>query len=134
MSNKKTKTEYGQGIEVSAKGDVYSFGVMLLEMVTRKRPTNNMFSDGVDLRKWVRGAFPDHILDVVDITLKEEANLEGERDTVDSLHRLEQCCIQMLDLAMMCTEENPQKRPIASSAVQMLVNIWKQTGFEALSL
>ncbi|KAH7543069.1 hypothetical protein FEM48_Zijuj02G0144200 [Ziziphus jujuba var. spinosa] len=116
------------GIEVSAKGDIYSFGVMLLEMVTRKRPTSNMFTDGLDLRKWVRCALPDHILDVVDITLKQKANLEGKNETVGSLHRLEQCCIQMLDLAMMCTEDNPQKRPTASSVVQMLMNIWKQLG------
>ncbi|XP_048324690.2 probable LRR receptor-like serine/threonine-protein kinase At3g47570 [Ziziphus jujuba] len=126
--------EYGQGIEVSAKGDIYSFGVMLLEMVTRKRPTSNMFTDGLDLRQWVRYALPDHILDVVDITLKQEANLGGQNDTVGSLHRLEQCCIQMLDLAMICTDDNPQNRPTASSVVQMLVNIWKKMGFKALSV
>ncbi|KAF3454472.1 hypothetical protein FNV43_RR04919 [Rhamnella rubrinervis] len=122
--------EYAQGNEVSAKGDIYSFGVILLEMITRKRPTSDMFSDGLDLRKWVSCAFPDHILDVVDIKLKEDANPQG---TPGDLHRLEQSCIQILNLAMMCTEDNPQKRPTASSAVQMLVNIWKQVGFEASS-
>ncbi|PQQ06520.1 uncharacterized protein Pyn_06538 [Prunus yedoensis var. nudiflora] len=65
--------EYGQGVEVSAKGDVYSFGVVLLEMFTRKRPTSDVFSDGLDLRKWVGSAFPDQIWDVVDTTLKQEA-------------------------------------------------------------
>ncbi|THG01579.1 hypothetical protein TEA_029759 [Camellia sinensis var. sinensis] len=66
--------EYAQGIEVSASGDVYSFGVIMLEMITGKKPTNQMFSDGIDLRKWVWSAFPDRILDVVDISLKQEAN------------------------------------------------------------
>ncbi|KAB2630169.1 pentatricopeptide repeat-containing protein [Pyrus ussuriensis x Pyrus communis] len=36
-------TEYGQGIEVSAKRHVHCFGVILLEMMTGKRPTSNMF-------------------------------------------------------------------------------------------
>ena len=99
-------------------------------MITRKRPTSDKFSDGLDLRKWVSCEFPDHILDVVDIKLKEEANSQG---TLGALHKLEQCCIQMVQLAMMCTEENSQKRPTASSAVRVLANIWKQMGFEAPS-
>lgn len=111
------ETEYGQGIEVSAKGDVYSFGVMLLEMITRRRPTSNMFSDGLDLRKWVSCAFPGKILDVVDTTLKQDAYLEV---THGALEELEQCSIQMLDVGMMCTEDNPHKRPPMSSVVQSL--------------
>ncbi|CAL9003403.1 unnamed protein product [Prunus brigantina] len=87
--------EYGQGVEVSAKGDVYSFGVVLLEMFTRKRPTSNMFSDGLDLRKWVGSAFPDQIWDVVDTTLKQEAS---SKDACDDLEKLEQCSIQLLEV------------------------------------
>ncbi|ONI04518.1 hypothetical protein PRUPE_6G325700 [Prunus persica] len=86
--------EYGQGVEVSAKGDVYSFGVVLLEMFTRKRATSNVFSDGLDLRKWVGSAFPDQIWDVVDTTLKQEARSRGTRD---ALEKLEQCSIQLLE-------------------------------------
>ncbi|VVA12694.1 PREDICTED: probable LRR receptor [Prunus dulcis] len=109
--------EYGQGIEVSAKGDVYSFGVMLLEMITRRRPTSNMYYDGLDLRKWVSGAFPGKILDVVDTTLKQDAYLEV---THGALEELEQCSIQMLDVGMMCREDNPHKRPPMSSVVKSL--------------
>ncbi|KAL6324107.1 hypothetical protein AAG906_006378 [Vitis piasezkii] len=121
--------EYGQGIDVSTRGDVYSFGVMMLEMITRKRPTNEMFSDGLDLRKWVCSAFPNQVLDIVDISLKHEAYLQ---EGSGALHKLEQCCIHMLDAGMMCTEENPQKRPLISSVAQRLKNVWKEMGFETL--
>ncbi|CBI36775.3 unnamed protein product, partial [Vitis vinifera] len=121
--------EYGQGIDVSTRGDVYSFGVMMLEMITRKRPTNEMFSDGLDLRKWVCSAFPNQVLDIVDISLKHEAYLE---EGSGALHKLEQCCIHMLDAGMMCTEENPQKRPLISSVAQRLKNVWKEMGFGTL--
>ncbi|XP_059068904.1 putative receptor-like protein kinase At3g47110 [Cryptomeria japonica] len=35
--------EYGVGARISAEGDIYTYGIMLLEMLTRKRPTNQMF-------------------------------------------------------------------------------------------
>ena len=101
----------------------------MLEMITRKRPTNEMFSDGLDLRKWVCSAFPNQVLDIVDISLKHEAYLE---EGSGALHKLEQCCIHMLDAGMMCTEENPQKRPLISSVAQRLKNVWKEMGFGTL--
>ncbi|PRQ42181.1 putative protein kinase RLK-Pelle-LRR-XII-1 family [Rosa chinensis] len=113
--------EYGQGIEVSAKGDIYSFGVMVLEMITRRRPTSNMFPDGLDLRKWVVSSFPDHVWDVVDSTLKEIQSTHG------ALDELEKCCIQMLDVGLMCTEENPHERPAMSFVVQKLKQVMKSS-------
>ncbi|MFQ6658441.1 hypothetical protein Gotur_027715 [Gossypium turneri] len=36
--------EYGiEGI-VSTKGDVYSFGILLMKIITRKKPTDEMFA------------------------------------------------------------------------------------------
>ncbi|XP_062001940.1 putative receptor-like protein kinase At3g47110 [Rosa rugosa] len=115
--------EYGQGNEVSTKGDIYSFGVMVLELITRKRPTSNMFPDEVDLRNWVHSSYPDHVLDVVDSALKEIKSTEG------ALQELERCCIQMLDVGLMCTEDTPQERPSMSFVVQKLTQCLKSSKF-----
>ena len=42
---------------------------MLLEMMTQKKPTRELFPDGLDLRKRVASAFPKHIMDVVGASL-----------------------------------------------------------------
>ncbi|KAL7164780.1 hypothetical protein ACSBR2_040645 [Camellia fascicularis] len=41
--------EYGMGEEVSTQGDMYNYRVLLLEMFTGKRPTNNMFTGNTPL-------------------------------------------------------------------------------------
>ena len=85
---------------------------MLLELITRQRPTGEMFTDGLD-----------HFLDVVDMSLKREAHSSG------ALEKLKQCCVHVVDTGMMCTEENPQSRPSISLISRELQNLWKQMEF-----
>ena len=58
--------EYGMGNEVSIYGDVYSYGILLLEMFTGKRPTDNMFHDSLSLRDFVKETLPKQIIDIID--------------------------------------------------------------------
>ncbi|XP_047266691.1 probable LRR receptor-like serine/threonine-protein kinase At3g47570 isoform X2 [Capsicum annuum] len=50
-----TPTEYGQDGLVSTKCDVYSYGIMLLETFTRRKP--NDFEGDVSLKQWVNHSF-----------------------------------------------------------------------------
>lgn len=45
--------EYGLGSKASTSGDVYSFGILVLEIFTAKKPTSEMFGEGLNL-----GQFP----------------------------------------------------------------------------
>ncbi|XP_031122478.1 putative receptor-like protein kinase At3g47110 [Ipomoea triloba] len=59
--------EYGIGAKASTFGDVYSFGILLLEMFTAKRPTDNLFNSGCSsLCEYVEMALPEHVIEIVD--------------------------------------------------------------------
>lgn len=66
--------EYGLGSEVSTYGDVYSYGVLLLEMFTGKRPTDDMFKEGLNLHKFAESALPNRVNEIVDPILFQESH------------------------------------------------------------
>ena len=57
------------GSEVSTKGDVYSFGVFLLEIFLGKKPTDEIFKDDLNLHSFVKMALPGQLVQIVDPTL-----------------------------------------------------------------
>ena len=60
-------SEYGLEGLVSTRCDVYSYGVMLMETFTRKRPSDDMFGEDLSLKRWVEvsiGETPDEVIDV----------------------------------------------------------------------
>ena len=57
------------GGKVSTAGDVYSFGIFLMEMFLGKRPTNEMFKDDLNLHNFVKMALPKRLVQIVDPTL-----------------------------------------------------------------
>ena len=46
---------------ISTKGDVYSFGVLLLQLITGCSPTDEKFNDGISLHEFVDRAFTKNI-------------------------------------------------------------------------
>ncbi|GFZ03047.1 leucine-rich repeat protein kinase family protein [Actinidia rufa] len=58
--------EYGMGDRASTLADVYSYGILLLEMFTGKRPTDNLFKDGMNLHSFVMRALPDQVMEIMD--------------------------------------------------------------------
>ncbi|KAM0864646.1 hypothetical protein ACQ4PT_043783 [Festuca glaucescens] len=64
--------EYAQTGQASISGDVYSFGIVLLEMLIGKRPTDPMFGNELSLVSFVERNYPDQILRIIDARLQRE--------------------------------------------------------------
>lgn len=54
------------GSEVSSKGDMHSFGILLLEIFTGKRPTDDSFIEGMNLNMFVKMSLPERATEIVD--------------------------------------------------------------------
>ncbi|KAM3702682.1 hypothetical protein ACJW31_04G043600 [Castanea mollissima] len=95
-----TPPEYGLGSEVSIKGDVYSYGILLLEMITGKRPTNSVFEGGLNLHNYASMALPDGVMDVVDPKLLNNVDEVLGNHNGSLANKMKECLIFMIkDLA-----------------------------------
>jgi LRR receptor-like serine/threonine-protein kinase FLS2 len=66
--------EYGFKGKVSIKGNVYSYGIILLEMIKMKKPTDTMFVEELTLKRWVNASRPNRMMEVVDEGLLRTEN------------------------------------------------------------
>lgn len=99
----------GGGRHAATSDDVYGFGIILLEMMTGRRPTDPMFKDGLSIVNFVDGNFPHEIFHVVDTHLTEECkNFSKERNL--SENTAHQCVVSVLQLALSCTNPIPSER------------------------
>ncbi|XP_017235581.1 probable LRR receptor-like serine/threonine-protein kinase At3g47570 isoform X2 [Daucus carota subsp. sativus] len=105
--------EYGMFGEISIEGDVYSYGILLLEIFSGKRPTeNSILIDGVgNLHDYVKKALPQRVMDIADPrTLLDH---EEHGSTVSQTHSramMEVCLESIFEVGLLCSEEMPQNR------------------------
>ncbi|KAK2988248.1 hypothetical protein RJ640_000009, partial [Escallonia rubra] len=94
--------EYGLEGSVSTSCDVYSYGIMLMETFTRKKPTDEMFAGQMTLKCWVKESLPSAVIQILDRSLlrKGSENSLAEVDGVSSI----------LKLALDCAAESPEQR------------------------
>ncbi|XP_058217300.1 probable LRR receptor-like serine/threonine-protein kinase At3g47570 [Rhododendron vialii] len=119
--------EYGMANEVSTFGDVYSYGILLLEMFTGKRPTDSMFSGTMSLHSFAKMALPDQVATIVDPTLFQQRDM-GEASsslyTPDrsspSSHQIHECLVSILKVGIACSQELPTDRMDINAVVSQL--------------
>nr|CAB3467292.1 unnamed protein product [Digitaria exilis] len=104
--------EYGLCGRPSTQGDVYSFGVMLLEMISGKRPTDVISEEGHGLHDWAKKRCLEHDLDAIvkclllhDSPSVQPFGLPGcEMEAVAVV-------MELLELGVACSQLAPSMRP-----------------------
>jgi hypothetical protein len=113
--------EYGQSWRSTTRGDVYSYGVILLELLTGKEPTGSDVKDieGGNLVQW----------------LLQMIRLGNDSEVLDPIvsdgpWKLDM--LKVLHVANMCTAEDPVKRPTMLQVVKLLRDVEASPGYPAL--
>lgn len=114
-------TEYGAGSIVSTHGDIYSYGILVLETITGRRPTDNTFEGTSGIHKYVEMAMNNSVMDIIDMDLvatelvNEHATVSGpsSKRRIDSL-------ISLLHLGLLCSAEMPSSRISSKEVIKEL--------------
>ncbi|GJY50841.1 leucine-rich repeat protein [Tanacetum coccineum] len=112
--------EYGMGNDMTSSGDVYSFGILLLELMTGKKPTDDMFNEGLSIHTFASMALPDHVTDVIDgdaiVLQSKEVNAK----------KVEECLAATIKIGVSCSMDSPLQRmkiEIVVNELQRILNI-----------
>ncbi|KAK2982525.1 hypothetical protein RJ640_023741 [Escallonia rubra] len=107
--------EYRTAGIVTPMGDVYSYGILLMETFTRKKPTDDLFVGELTMKKWVSESFSQAVLSIVDANLlareKEDFSENGS------------CLSMIMEVALNCTEDSPDERINMRDVVGRLTKI-----------
>lgn len=101
--------EYGYTLKVDEKIDIYSFGVVLLELLTGKRPLDPEFGESVDIVEWIR------------LKIRDNKSLEEALDPIaGNCRHVQEEMLLVLRIALLCTAKLPRDRPSMRDVITML--------------
>ncbi|KAI4351072.1 hypothetical protein L6164_005457 [Bauhinia variegata] len=107
--------EYGMGSTVSTKGDIYSYGILLLEMIVGRKPTDSMFSENLSLHKTCKMALLEGLIEQVDPHLLVQSD-DAYMDALVSFARI----------GVACSSEFPYERMGIKDVIVELLAIKKR--------
>lgn len=98
------------GFEVSTNGDMYSFGILVLEILTGIRPTDEIFENGQNLHNLVDNSLPNNVFQILDSSVvgNEEATIEQNSQTL--IPTIEKCLFSLFKIGLACSVESPKER------------------------
>ncbi|XP_023006262.1 receptor-like protein kinase 2 [Cucurbita maxima] len=100
--------EYGYMMKITEKSDVYSYGVVIIEVLTGKQPIDPTIPDGQHIVDWVRRKRGNEVFD---------SSLQSRPET-----EIEEM-MQVLGIALLCVNSSPDERPTMKDVEAMLKEI-----------
>ncbi|XP_058198324.1 putative receptor-like protein kinase At3g47110 [Rhododendron vialii] len=107
------------GIKASIQGDVYSFGILLLEMFTGRKPTYMTFEDGQNIHQFTKAVLPERVMEIAEPSLFSEVGSDDD-DNKTREGKIKDCLVAVLTIGVSCSVEPPRERMDMRDAVAEL--------------
>ncbi|CAI0415496.1 unnamed protein product [Linum tenue] len=108
--------EYGMGSDVSTSGDVYSYGILLLEMFLGRRPTDETFRDGLNLHNFAAALVPGREEDNSSRSSNDHSKKEKQKVLMEAM-------VLIIQVGVECSNEVPRERMSISDAATKLAAV-----------
>lgn len=105
--------EYLESQEISPKADVYCLGIVVLEILTGKFPSQYLSNGkgGIDVVQWVQSAMAEQ---------RDQELLDPEIESnTESVKQM----LQLLKIGADCTESKPDQRPDIKDAIKRILEV-----------
>lgn len=106
--------EYGYSLRITEKSDVYSYGIVLLEVLTGMEPTDSRIPEGAHIVTWVNQELRVKHKEFTTI-LDQQLLLRSGTQTQEML--------QVLGVALLCVNPCANERPTMKDVAAMLMEI-----------
>ena len=109
-----SSAECAYSLKATERSDVYSMGIVLMELVTGLLPTDKTFGGDVDMVRWVQS--------------RMDAPLPAREQVFDPAlkplaPREESSMAEVLEVALRCTRTAPGERPTARQVSDLLLHV-----------
>ncbi|KAJ6821236.1 pentatricopeptide repeat-containing protein, chloroplastic [Iris pallida] len=102
--------ECGMTNIVSIHGDVYSYGILLMELFTGKRPTDGAFKEGLTLRTYVKDGLYEGLMSTMDECLLANGVQASDHSQTLNHAKTFECVSLVLRIGLICTNDLPTER------------------------
>jgi LRR receptor-like serine/threonine-protein kinase FLS2 len=110
--------EFAYMRNVTTKVDVFSFGILIMELFTKRSPTG-LIENNLTLQQFVENSLsngPERVLEIIDPALNIPSEIEAEKIG------------DVLKLALTCTHFNADERPNMNEVLSALNKLNKVPG------
>ncbi|CAM8904495.1 unnamed protein product [Rhodiola kirilowii] len=117
--------EYGMGAAISPQGDIYSYGILLLELIIGKRPTGDMFNNEMSLRNLCERALQVHVHEIVDECLVNQLReaTATQKNPEEFKNQWHTFLTSFVEVGLSCSMDFARDRMDIQSAIKCLKGI-----------
>ncbi|KAJ0771949.1 putative protein kinase RLK-Pelle-LRR-XII-1 family [Helianthus annuus] len=94
-----------------------NFGITLLEVMTGKKPTDDVFNEDLSLHKFALMSLPDQVVNIIDDAAIVEQSTEVKAK------KMEECLVSTIHIGVSCSMDSPAQRMSIKHVVHELQHI-----------